>query len=138
MLNSQTMAISGKNTFRKIIIIDDSEVIRKRLFYILSELDEIKIIGEAANGSDGYELFTSLEPDIVILDIRMPGESGVTVLEKIKQKSPDTVVVMLTNYPYAAYRKRCRELGADYFLDKSTEFHKIKSVIENRYAADME
>ena len=125
-----------KCIFKKIIIIDDSEIIRKRLFYILSEIDDIKIIGEAGNVNDGYELFTSLEPDVVILDIRMQDGSGVSVLEKIKQEAPHTIVVMLTNYPYSAYRKRCSELGADYFFDKSTEFHKVKSVVENNYSPE--
>jgi len=53
---------------------------------------------------------------------------GINVLRKIKKQSPETVVVILTNYPYAAYRKHCTELGADFFFDKSTEFEKIKSI----------
>lgn len=125
-----------KSSFKKIIIIDDSEIIRKRLFYSLSDIHDIKIIGEASNISEGYELFHSLDPDIVILDIRMPGGSGVSLLEKIKQESPKTIVAMLTNYPYGAYRKRCCELGADYFFDKSTEFNKLKPVIETSFRVE--
>jgi len=125
------MTSSSKTVYKRVIIIDDSEVIRTRLFYEFSDIHGLEIIGQAENASDGYKLFTTLNPEIVILDIRMPDDSGINILEKIKQKSPHTIVVMLTNYPYSAYRKRCNELGADYFFDKSTEFDKVKSVIES-------
>ena len=68
-----------------------------------------------------------LNPDVVVLDIKMPGVDGIDVLKAIKNKNQDIVVIMLTNYPYPQYRKKCIELGADYFFKKSTEF---ESVIE--------
>lgn len=120
--------LNGKQ-LKKVLIIDDSEVIRNRLVYILTELTNIEIIEQANNTTEGYELYQSLRPDIIILDIRMPEESGIKLLKKIKQEDPDTIIAILTNYPFSAYQKRCMELGADYFLDKSTEFSKIKDII---------
>ena len=112
-----------------ILIIDDSEVIRNRLYYILSEIDNINVIEQASNTTEGYEIYQKLKPDIIILDIRLPDESGIKLLKKIKQEDPASTIAILTNYPYAAYQKRCMELGADYFFDKSTEFSKIKDII---------
>jgi DNA-binding NarL/FixJ family response regulator len=115
---------------KKILIIDDSEMIRKRLFCSLSEMADVSVAGQASNTRDGYDLFYSLNPDIIILDIQMPGGSGIKLLEKIKQESPETVVIMLTNYPYQAYRQHCEKLGADFFLDKYSEFEKISQLIQ--------
>ena len=125
----QKIMKTGKDTTKNILIIDDSEVIRNRLYYILSEANNINVIEQASNTSEGYELYRTLKPDIIILDIRMPDESGIKLLKKIKQEDRNIIVAILTNYPYSAYRKRCMELGADYFLDKSTEFSKIKDII---------
>ena len=74
------------------------------------------------------ESISRLQPDAVILDIRMPGGSGIDVLKKIKKNYPSTLVIMFTNYPTAQYRKRCLDLGTDFFFDKSTEFDKIPNL----------
>jgi DNA-binding NarL/FixJ family response regulator len=67
---------------------------------------------------------------VVILDIRMPDKSGIEVLKDIRNKKLPIRVIMLTNYPYPQYRKKCEELGADYFFDKVTEIEEIPKVIE--------
>jgi len=67
----------------------------------------------------------------------MPGGSGIDVLEQIKKESGDIVVIMLTNHPLAPLRKRCMELGADYFFDKSTEFDKVSDVLKQLSASSV-
>ena len=67
---------------------------------------------------------------MVILDIRLPGLSGIDVLKDIRDKKLPIRVIMLTNYPYPQYRKKCEELGADYFFDKVTEIEEIPKMIE--------
>ncbi|HEY5497637.1 MAG TPA: response regulator, partial [Syntrophales bacterium] len=69
-------------------------------------------------------------PDVVILDIRLPGKSGIEVLKDIRDKKLPIRVIMLTNYPYPQYRKKCEELGADYFFDKVAEIEEIPNLIE--------
>jgi DNA-binding response OmpR family regulator len=70
----------------------------------------------------------------VILDIRMPGGNGIQVLEAIKTSTAAPVVIMLTAFPYPQYRKKCLEVGADYFLDKTTEFERVVEVLEQLYS----
>jgi DNA-binding NarL/FixJ family response regulator len=67
---------------------------------------------------------------VVILDIRFPDGSGIDVLQAIKQDQPAPMVIILTNYPYSGYRQRCLNAGADFFLDKSTEFDQIPKLFE--------
>jgi len=109
----------------KLLIVDDSEVVRTKLIAMLSEIDDIEIAGQAKDGREAVRAIKQLRPDAVILDIRMPGASGIDILESVKGDLADCRVVILTNYSYQQYRKRCMSAGADYFFDKSTEFEKV-------------
>ena len=116
---------------KRILAVDDSEVICNRLCSMLSEIDNVDVVGQARNSSDGYELYGTLKPDIIILDIRLPDENGISLLKKIKAEDSEITIVMFTNYPYLAYKKRCMELGADHFFDKSTELQKLVDLISS-------
>jgi len=114
-----------------IFIADDSKMLRERLISMISDFKHIKVVGQARDGLTAIEQIKRLKPDIVILDIRMPGENGIVVLETIKHLKPAPIVIIFTNYPYPQYRKKCMTLGADYFFDKSNEFDEILQVLEN-------
>lgn len=114
----------------KVFIADDSVLVRERLIAMISELPEIEVIGEAQDSQEATNLILKLKPDAVILDIRMPGGSGIDVLKNIKKENNRTKVIMFTNYPSPQYRKKCMDTGADFFFDKSTEFHKIIKVFK--------
>lgn len=114
----------------KVFIVDDSAVLRERVIEMLSELPGIEIIGHAQNVPDALSAIKKLNPDVVILDIRIPGGNGMDVLQDIKQKKGAPMVIILTNYPYPQYRKKCLGLGADYFFDKSTEFEKVTELFK--------
>ncbi len=114
----------------KVFIADDSKVLCERLIEMLSEVPGIEIIGHAQDVAGSLAAIKKLNPDIVILDIRMPGGSGMDVLQAIKQEKQAPMVIMLTNYPYPQYRKKCLGLGADYFFDKSTEFEKVTELFK--------
>lgn len=114
----------------KVFIADDSAQIRERLKEMLSELPRLKVIGEAGDAPEAMRALHVLEPDVVILDIRMPKGSGIEVLKSIRQNESHPTVIMLTNYPYHQYRTKSMELGADYFFNKSTDFERIVEVCE--------
>jgi DNA-binding NarL/FixJ family response regulator len=99
-------------------IADDSGPVRERLIDLLSEVEGAEVIGQAANAGDAVEGVRRLKPHVLILDIQMPGGSGIDVLKEIKQESLAPVVLMLTNHASPQYRKKCLEWGADFFLDK--------------------
>lgn len=114
-----------------LFIADDSKMLRDRLISMINDFEQIKIVGEARDGLTAIEKIKQLKPNIVILDIRMPGANGIIVLETIKNLKPAPIVIIFTNYPYPQYRKKCMALGADYFFDKSNEFDKILRLFEN-------
>jgi DNA-binding NarL/FixJ family response regulator len=89
---------------------------------MLDETPDIDVVCTATDGREGLECVLHHKPDVVILDIRMPGMGGIEVLEALRQRDVTPTVLVLTNFPYPVYRKRCHELGAKFFFDKSTEF----------------
>jgi len=118
-----------------VFIADDSRIVREHLVTMLEELAGIEIVGQAENVAEAINAISKLQPDAVILDILMPGGSGIEVLENIKQDGAGPMVIILTNYPYPVYRQKCMQAGADFFLDKSTEFDQIPELFE-RFKAD--
>jgi DNA-binding NarL/FixJ family response regulator len=115
----------------KVVIADDSAEIRKRIIEMLSDIEKIDMIGQAENVPEAIEKISEFNPDLVILDIRMPGGNGIDVLKKIEKRNRLPVVIMLTNYPSSQYRKKCIGSGADFFLDKSNEFEKVVEIVNN-------
>jgi DNA-binding NarL/FixJ family response regulator len=113
----------------KIVIADDSALWRDRIKSLLIDIDEVFVVSEAENGADALQIIREKEPDLAILDIRMPEMNGIEVLKKIRKLKMNVKIIILTNYPYPQYRKRCLEAGADYFLSKTEDFDDIKIVV---------
>ncbi len=124
------MIPSRSNQNLKVFIADDSLVVREHLVTMLDELPRIAIVGQAETVTEAINGILELQPDVVILDIRMPGGSGIDVLCNIKQDGVGPIVIILTNYPFSGYRQKCLQAGADFFLDKSTEFDQIPKLFE--------
>jgi len=114
----------------KVLIVDDSKIVCKGLQQMLIDIADVEVVGQANDAQDAITAISEYEPDVVILDIRLPGKSGIEILKDIRDKKLPIRVIMLTNYPYLQYRKKCEELGADYFFDKVTEIEEIPKVIE--------
>jgi len=114
----------------KVFICDDSAALRERLGTMVWALPGIVVVGQAQDVSGSLDAIHQTRPDVVILDIHMPGGNGIEVLREVKTMNPAPRVIMLTNYAYAQYRKKFAEAGADFFLDKSSEFDKLPEVLE--------
>ncbi|MCK4943980.1 MAG: response regulator transcription factor [Candidatus Aminicenantes bacterium] len=112
----------------KVFIVDDSSVVRDRLRLMLSEIKKVDIVGEADNVVVALRMIREIPSELIILDIRLKGGNGFDLLKLIKKSFSHMKVIMLTNYPYAQYRRRALEMGADYFFDKSTEFERVVEV----------
>ena len=89
----------------RLLICDDHEVIRTGLTSLLAGTD-IQIIGEAANAKDVLRLALKDKPDVILLDIRMPDDDGLSTLAKLRAKAPECKVVMLSTYDNPTYVAR--------------------------------
>ena len=113
----------------KVIVVDDSNIIRSRLIRIFSADGDIDVMG--LTGDEELDYVKIYNPDLIVLDIKLNNRSGVDILRNIKTTSPGTIVAMLTNYYDQYYLNRCKELGADYFFDKSMDFEKLADLIND-------
>jgi len=114
----------------KVLVVDDSSMICSRLTESLQLVPGIELVGEVYDGGEAIQAIKEIRPDVVILDIRLPGTvNGLGVLEEVKRTPPTPSVIMLTNYPYLQYRQKAMSLGADYFFNKSNEFSKVVEVL---------
>lgn len=115
----------------RVLIADDSREIRSRLVDLVSDAQGVQVVREAGDGTEVLDAIAETEIDALILDIKMPKMSGIKVLERLQQSGelPETVIV-LTAFPTPQYRRRCLELGADYFLDKTSEYDQLAELLQ--------
>lgn len=100
----------------KLLIVDDHEVVRSGLVSLLADSD-IEIVAEAADGNQAVAMCRQHQPDVVLMDIRMPEVDGLSALETIRAEMPETKVVVLSTYENPTYIARAVALGAhDYLL----------------------
>jgi DNA-binding NarL/FixJ family response regulator len=112
-----------------IYIVDDSKMMRERLMESVADVPGIKILGQSGDPVEALDSIRKLQPDAVILDIRLPGRSGFDVLKDLKETPGAPIVIMVTNYPYRQYRQGCMAAGADYFFSKIDEFEMIRETL---------
>jgi DNA-binding NarL/FixJ family response regulator len=110
-------------------------VVRDRLAQLISGIPGVDLVGQADIAFEAIEGLRRLRPTCAVLDISMPGGSGIHVLETIKREQPSMSVIMLTNFAQDQYRQKCLQLGADYFFDKTTQFEKVIDVLRGQAEA---
>lgn len=104
----------------RILVADDHSVVRKGIMQIISEVEEIKVVGEASNGFQVMEMATPEFCDVVLLDVSMPGKNGLEVLKELKSLYPSINVLMLSMYPEEQYALRALRSGAAGYLTKGS------------------
>jgi DNA-binding NarL/FixJ family response regulator len=122
--------IERKVCMKRIYIVDDSVKLRKTLCELLSDVDNVQVIGQAGDAGEALDDIRILKPDTVLLDIRLPGKNGIQLLGEIKELQPDITVVIMTNYDYPQYRQQSIRAGADHFFNKTREFENIIEVLK--------
>lgn len=113
----------------RVFIADDSSVLVKRLADLLDEVPGAQFVGRAGDVAEALLGIQKMKPDALILDLQMPGGSGLDVLRAVRADYPHVHVLICTNYPYPQYREECLTAGANFFLDKSAEFEKIPAIL---------
>ena len=104
----------------RILIADDHLIVREGLRLILETEDGFDLVGEASNGAEAVSLATSLKPDVILMDLRMPGVDGLTAIERLQAEQPQIPVVILTTYNEDEMIMRGLKAGARGYLLKDT------------------
>jgi len=103
----------------KLLIVDDDILVREGLKIILELEDDFEVVGTGANGQEAFDLCRELQPDLVLMDIRMPIMDGVLGTKLIKRHMPDVKVVMLTTFKDEEYIKEAVRSGAEGYMLKN-------------------
>ncbi len=114
----------------KILIVDDHEVVRDGLKNILLSLNNVAIVGEAANGEDSISMYDSLKPDLVIMDISMPGMNGIEATRIIKENDPNAKILILTMHDNQEYLNQIIRSGAKGFVLKNTDKEELLDAVK--------
>ena len=125
----------------QVAIVDDHQIVRTGFRELLSEDASIQISFEAANGDDALAQLRTLPCDVLLLDISLPGKSGVDVLRSVRQRYPDLKVLILTGFPEESYALAMMRNGANGYLCKDCEADELLRAIRivsqgRRYVSD--
>ena len=103
-----------------ILIVDDSAAFRQMLKGILSSRFPSMRIRQAQDGNKAFQAIEQQVPDLIFMDVRLPGENGFQLTRKIKADHPRIVIIMITSYDSPEYREATFDAGADFFVSKKT------------------
>lgn len=113
----------------KVGIVDDHAIVRSGLRQYLSEHVDLKVVGEAANGREAIDLVRQQEVDVLVMDLSMPGQSGLDALAMLCAKAPDMGILILSGYPEEHYAINLIRQGASGYLNKECESSEIVEAI---------
>ena len=113
----------------KILIVDDKERVRHDLRTALGLMEGLEVVGEAADGAEAVQQAETLSPDVVLMDLRMPGMDGFEAARQIKDRHLAKGVVVLTLYGDKAARERAANVGVDAFVEKGTSIRTLSETI---------
>jgi len=114
----------------KLLIVDDSVIVGKRLRNMLLPIENISIVGHAENFKEATIFIQTTQPDVILLDIEMPGKNGIDLLTEIRLMHSHAKVIMCTNFVNPFSKNLCLQLGAEYYLDKSNDFAQIPALLQ--------
>jgi DNA-binding NarL/FixJ family response regulator len=104
----------------RVLVVDDQDLVRGGLVAILGSVDFIEVVGEAADGPAAVAATVASSPDVVLMDIEMPGGDGLTATRDVLERCPDTRVLVLTTFDLDEYVYQALRVGASGFLLKTT------------------
>src|SRR5689334_2049460 len=113
----------------RVLIVDDSAMLREGLISLCELQSRLEVVGTAGDGVEALQAIRDLKPDVVSLDVRMPKMSGIEVLKAIRRDRLNCTPIVLSGMTDKVFREKCLELGAKYVFDKGTELEKFLQVL---------
>ena len=116
-------------TRAKVLLVDDHVIVRQGLKALLSDEPDMEVVGEANNGREALEKLAALEPDVILMDISMPGLNGIEATRQIKQRYPDVKVVILSMHANEEYVFQVLQAGAAGYVLKLSDSMEVLTAI---------
>jgi two-component system response regulator EvgA len=113
----------------RVLVCDDVAMLRELIRYELEEDDDVVVIGEADNGLDSVRLVEELHPDVVILDLAMPGIDGLEAITRMRAVADPPAILVHSGFDAATMRDRVLALGAARYLEKGGNLHEVRQAV---------
>jgi DNA-binding NarL/FixJ family response regulator len=123
--------MATKSNVKRILLVDDHPVLRKGLVRLIDSKDEFSVCGEASTARDASELIRKLGPDLVIVDISLPGTSGIELTKTIRAEFPELPVLILSMHEEAVYATRALRAGAMGYIVKQDAIENIAAALRD-------
>jgi DNA-binding NarL/FixJ family response regulator len=117
------------------LIVDDDQRFRQRVKELLDAEPDIEVIGEAADGHKAVLEARSLEPDLILMDVRMSGMNGISATRQLRNENTTVKIIMLSLYDLQEYRDAAAESGADAYVIKRSLLHELVPAIRSAVAS---
>ena len=121
----------------RVLVVDDHTVVRSGLSAFFSLVDDIEVVGEAADGSEGLAAARRLRPDVVLMDLLMPAMDGVTAIGRIKDELPETEIVAMTSFIEEEQVTAALAAGASGYLLKDAEAEEVAQAVRDAYHGEV-
>jgi len=121
----------------RILLVDDHTLVRQGIRRLLEDQPNLQVVGEAADGQEAVARAAKLQPDVILMDIGMPGMNGLEATEIIKQRSPSIQVLLLTAHDDEEYLFRALKVGASGYVLKEAETTELLLAIEAAHQGEM-
>jgi two-component system response regulator NreC len=135
--NGSTAMSEAVNTKIRVFVVDDHLIIRRGLSLIVKDQQDMVLVGEASDGWEAVESITSMKPDVVLMDIELPGISGVEATKKISESNPNTAVLILTSHEREDLLFQSLRAGAAGYTLKSTDSEDLLAAIRTVNAGEV-
>lgn len=113
----------------RILIADDSCLVLERLQSLLGEIDEVEIVASVSNGDDALTAIKTLNPDLAILDVSMPGLSGLEVLKTIRNENKAVIFILITFHSAGYIKQLAIQSGTNHFFNKADDLEQIYHIV---------
>jgi two-component system, NarL family, response regulator NreC len=121
----------------RILVVDDHTLFRQGIVGLLESQPDIEVVGQAGSGRDALRAAVELSPDVVLMDISMPGTSGLNATAEIKARSPDASVLILTIHDREDYLYQALRAGAAGYVLKGADIHDLLDAVRSAYRGDV-
>lgn len=123
-----------KNATIRVMLVDDHDMVRRGLATFLLAKPDLELVGEAADGLEALKVCAEVEPDVILMDLLMPGMDGAETTRAIRQRWPETQVIALTSFQEKQLIRDALEAGAIGYLLKNVTVEELAAAIRSAYA----
>jgi DNA-binding NarL/FixJ family response regulator len=122
----------------RVLVVDDNDTFRRRIQEFLASEPDIEVVGEAADGEQAILKARELQPDVALMDVRMPGTNGLDATRQLREEMPELKVIMLSRFDLEEYREAARARGASGYVVKRSVIEELLPAIRQAVGEELD